>query len=50
LSPFAALRERNYRFIFTAQVFSLRAMEMEALVLAWFVLSGTIPTISALIQ
>jgi predicted MFS family arabinose efflux permease len=41
LSPFAALRERNYRFIFSAQVFSLWAMEMEALVLAWFVLSDT---------
>jgi predicted MFS family arabinose efflux permease len=41
LSPFAALRERNYRFIFTAQVFSLWAMEMEALVLAWFVLADT---------
>jgi len=41
LSPFAALRERNYRVIFTAQVFSLWAMEMEALVLAWFVLSDT---------
>jgi predicted MFS family arabinose efflux permease len=41
LNPFAALRERNYRFIFTAQVFSLWAMEMEALVLAWFVLADT---------
>jgi predicted MFS family arabinose efflux permease len=41
LSPFAALRERNYRFILTVQVISLWAMEMEALVLTWFVLSDT---------
>jgi predicted MFS family arabinose efflux permease len=41
LSPFAALRARDYRFIISAQVFSLWAMEMEALVLAWFVLADT---------
>ena len=41
LNPFAALRHRDFRFVWSSEMLNLWGTEMENLVLAWFVLSDT---------
>lgn len=40
-NPFAALRQRDFRFVWSSEMLHLWAHEMENLVLAWFILSET---------
>lgn len=41
LNPFAALRQRDFRYVWSSEMLHLWAHEMENLVLAWFILSET---------
>ena len=40
-NPFAALRKRDFRYVWSSEMLHLWATEMENLVLAWFILSET---------
>lgn len=40
-NPFAALRQRDFRYVWSSEMLHLWAQEMENLVLAWFILSET---------
>ncbi len=41
LNPFVALRQRDFRFVWSSEMLHLWAHEMEILVLAWFIFSET---------
>ncbi len=41
LNPFAAFRQRDFRYVWSSEMLHLWATEMENLVLAWFILSDT---------
>ncbi len=40
-NPFAALRQRDFRYVWSSEMLHLWAHEMENLVLAWFILNDT---------
>ncbi len=40
-NPFAALRQRDFRFVWSSEMLHLWAHEMEIIVLAWFIFSET---------
>lgn len=40
-NPFAALRRRDFRYVWSSEILHLWAYEMESLVLAWFILNDT---------